>query len=575
MAENKEKLVLLIEAQNKDVMRKLSQIERASRNAFDNSRKPLKAFNQDMIKAASAARTLLAAFAGGLAIGGLATLPGAIRGIVAEASQIGKVADKIGLTTDELQKLRFGFELAGVAANQTDTAMQRFSRRVAQAANGSGELYEILRQNGVALREQDGSMRSQSAILRDYANLIQNAGSEQERLLLAFKAFDTEGAALVNGLKNGSAGLDELMGKAAAAGGVLEEELIRKAEEIDDEFAILWRNFEINSKSAILSSVAALSDLGDAINAVGMSIRDAMPAWMQERNAKSILRESLSGSLSGQRAINDGMFYRGDIGLPQSSPTEITVTKPTVIPNQERDKAAKAAGRQADSVMRVIEALKLEQRQIGLTATEQRVLNEISRAGAGATDAQKDQIRALVTEIETAEQSQRALNDVTQFFQGQAMSAFGAVTSQINTGNAALDRFLQTLIEATAQAAFFGQGPLASLFGGGGGGGLLGGVGKLFGGFFADGGHLGAGKYGIAGENGPELIKGPANVVPMGRANSAAAPTVVQIVPSDMFDAIVDGKVQRGAAVAAATAANDVARNFSSYQQRNQTNKGT
>jgi hypothetical protein len=43
-------------------------------------------------------------------------------------------------------------------------------------------------------------------------------------------------------------------------------------------------------------------------------------------------------------------------------------------------------------------------------------------------------------------------------------------------------------------------------------------IGSFFGGFFADGGNLGAGKWGIAGEKGPELIKGPANVIPMNRA---------------------------------------------------------
>jgi hypothetical protein len=37
-----------------------------------------------------------------------------------------------------------------------------------------------------------------------------------------------------------------------------------------------------------------------------------------------------------------------------------------------------------------------------------------------------------------------------------------------------------------------------------------------FGGFYAEGGTLGAGKWGIAGENGPEIIKGPASISPMG-----------------------------------------------------------
>jgi lambda family phage tail tape measure protein len=46
-------------------------------------------------------------------------------------------------------------------------------------------------------------------------------------------------------------------------------------------------------------------------------------------------------------------------------------------------------------------------------------------------------------------------------------------------------------------------------------GSVVGGIGKLFGGFFANGGTLGAGKWGIAGENGPELISGPATVTPM------------------------------------------------------------
>ena len=48
---------------------------------------------------------------------------------------------------------------------------------------------------------------------------------------------------------------------------------------------------------------------------------------------------------------------------------------------------------------------------------------------------------------------------------------------------------------------------------------IIGSIGKgikdIFGGFFANGGMLGAGKFGIAGERGPEAILGPAQVVPL------------------------------------------------------------
>jgi lambda family phage tail tape measure protein len=67
---------------------------------------------------------------------------------------------------------------------------------------------------------------------------------------------------------------------------------------------------------------------------------------------------------------------------------------------------------------------------------------------------------------------------------------------------------------------------IGGIFGGGGGGqeesgggffdSIASGIGDLFGGWFANGGTLGAGKFGIAGEAGPEIISGPATVTPMG-----------------------------------------------------------
>jgi lambda family phage tail tape measure protein len=47
------------------------------------------------------------------------------------------------------------------------------------------------------------------------------------------------------------------------------------------------------------------------------------------------------------------------------------------------------------------------------------------------------------------------------------------------------------------------------------GGGFFDSIGSLFDGFFANGGQIGAGKFGVVGENGPELVSGPANVTPM------------------------------------------------------------
>ena len=56
--------------------------------------------------------------------------------------------------------------------------------------------------------------------------------------------------------------------------------------------------------------------------------------------------------------------------------------------------------------------------------------------------------------------------------------------------------------------------------GDGGGGSFFDGITSLFDGWFANGGSIGAGKFGVVGENGPELVSGPANVAPMGGSSN-------------------------------------------------------
>jgi hypothetical protein len=129
---------------------------------------------------------------------------------------IGKVADKIGVTTSELQEYRFAAEQANVSQSALDMGLQRFSRRLGEAAQGKGEILETVRKYNVQLRDSEGRVRANSAVLADFADIIKNAESEQEQLRIAFKLFDSEGAALVNMLKNGSDAMNRVLQEAEA-----------------------------------------------------------------------------------------------------------------------------------------------------------------------------------------------------------------------------------------------------------------------------------------------------------------------------------------------------------------------
>ena len=114
-----------------------------------------------------------------------------------------------------------------------------------------------------------------------------------------------------------------------------------------------------------------------------------------------------------------------------------------------------------------------------------------------------------------AEQAQRIFQQATQGMED-------AIVNFVKTGKLSfrsmINDFLETLLRSRIQELFArlittGSGQSKGL------GDIIGSIGtgikNIFGGFFANGGTLGAGKFGIAGERGPELISGPAQITPM------------------------------------------------------------
>jgi len=184
---------------------------------------------------------------------------------LSSADKIAKTADKIGLTTDALQELRFAAGLSGVESKTLDMAMQRFSRRVGEAAKGTGVLAKVFEEYNIKTKDSAGNMRSLEAILGDYANVIQGAKTDQEKLLLAFKAFDSEGAAMVNMVRNGKDGLDQYRQSARDTGQIVKEDLLRGSEAANDAIATLTGSIGVALQSALLKSAPALEEMANKL----------------------------------------------------------------------------------------------------------------------------------------------------------------------------------------------------------------------------------------------------------------------------------------------------------------------
>lgn len=442
------------------------------------------------------------------------------RGIESVAS-IGDVADKVGLTTEALQGLRYAAEQTNVPVTALDMGMQRFSRRVAEAAAGAtNDLAKVLEANNIQLHDQHGRLRDQVDILGDYADLIRNAGSEQDKLRLAFLAFDSEGAALVNTLRDGRDGMQEMMREAKDLGIVLSEDTVRAAQELDEEFNKIISAMSSRFKAFVVSASKQAADLFSQVRALTPALGASSPAGrtvselQQARDEAASIVADIEDMIANKRALPskggsvlsylfaDGNSSQDRLKSAKDNLAAINAElerqiklavigtkgadyKPpaeTVIPNRKdadaRKAAAREAAKQAKQIAKVIESLKAEYDALGMSAEQKRIAAELRRAGVDATTAEGMAIAKLVQMIE-AESNARARNQQVasawkshldrqreglRSLGDEAASTAERLASGAEKGARAWKRLGIQMAFALAKAALLGEGPLAGLF---------------------------------------------------------------------------------------------------------------
>lgn len=495
-------------------------------------------------------RSLLAGFAGGLAFGAFAELrrlPAIIGDIVSESSAMAKMADRIGVTTDRLQELHHSANLADVEVSDLDRSMEQFSKRLGEAQTGTGNLARILEVNNVPLRDASGNLRSVNDLLDDYAELIRNARGDTDRMYLATEAFGRSGMGMVNVLAEGADGLRETADEAHNLGVIIDEELLRDAEQINDDWGRFTASLSTSFKSFVLEVTTGVSDVRNFLR--------SLPGG--DQNAASLL-----GSKTGA-AVN---------GLDITVPVKAPGGPPTNLPST----GDRGADRAANKIKSVVEALELERANLYRTDAEQEVYNNLKRAGVEINTAAGQQIAALTREITAERTAMEALNDAANFA-GDAI--FDALEGVILKGEKAADvvkRMALAFAEAALKATLLGQGPLAGIFGtspskSGALGGLFGSLSKLLPGF-ADGGSMVLGGAGGPDSNVYAFRGTPGERVtfnPPGKPGSDGGPIMitVQAAPSKYFDLEVT-RISRGEARQATAAGITGAKRAESRQQR-------
>jgi hypothetical protein len=438
-----EKLIVSLEARTKEYEKALARAQGQTVSQLRKMEKQAESFATRFDKKLSGFGAGLKA---GAAAAAVTAFSAAIKTAVADAAKIGDVADKIGITTDKLQELAYGAVQADIGFDDLNKNLSMFSKRLGEAQNGSGELFQLMEANGFDKQSQKAMSLSQA--LDVVADMIRNAKTEQDQMVIATTAFGKSGGDMIEMLRGGSQALDDYGKAAGDAGAKIDEHLIRKAQELDDKWAAVMQSLKTTTQEATIFIVGEFQKTFSAYDEMARALKEGDLTTFLFGGNDSALRQ-LVGAAPTPAVNPPRVFPRRNTGPA------------TVIPDADADKKAATAARDKAKADR--EAAKAAEHRKRFIADVTELLDEewqaTTKANIAITDTLNEQQLEKINALRDSLQSVAELG-VDAFERW----AFGGEKLKV-----VLKDVAQQLASAAIQAAIFGQGPLAGLFGGGGG----------------------------------------------------------------------------------------------------------
>lgn len=191
--------------------------DREFRRAFQRSRGSIRELAQRFRTAADRAAKYTAAITAVAVAVGTRLVNAQIKAV----DQLQKTSQLLGIQTDRLAGLQFAAEQTGVSTQNLNMGLQRMVRRIAEAAQGSGEAQGAIKDLG--LEAKSLAELSPDEQFRRIAEAMQGVEGQSQRVRIAFKLFDSEGAKLLNTLSAGEQGLDRFQRTAEELGVAVSE----------------------------------------------------------------------------------------------------------------------------------------------------------------------------------------------------------------------------------------------------------------------------------------------------------------------------------------------------------------
>ncbi len=569
MADDTERLFVALEARVNNFEKEFKRAERTGTRTYQslrqNSSRATRQMEQDATRSASRINQAFAtigtkiggyskAFAGGLwagvAAGGLTGVAAAVRNVASSFAQLSYEAKTAGISVEDFQRWRYVADQNKIGIDALIDGFKELNLRADEyIQTGKGSAAESFQRLGMSPAEVKERIKDPSKFMLELIDRTRRLKDTAAGVRIFDELLGGQGGEqFVRLIEQGREGISATIKEADTMGGVMDENFIRRAEEVDKKFNQIANTIGSTLKAAIVDAVGALSAFISSWNELNEKSTSGIRAELDilqkqkerwENQPADDWQDSVAGVFGKDRAsqlaaINAEMKKRNDElerrknlnvpAIPDASPVAPyippdTKKKGKSDADRQREKAAREAERERKAVEDLIADLQFEASLVGKSAVEKAKMTAVRHAGAAATETEKQKIEALVESTYKANEAQEKqkealaeLNDMGREFAGTLVSGLlnGAKASDVLAD--ALGRLADRFLNSGLDALFGGGGGgniFSSLFGGGTsffpsapsmGGGI---------GLYARGTTFAPGGTAIVGEEGPERVELP------------------------------------------------------------------
>lgn len=249
---------------------------------------------------------IFAAFGATLSVGAFASW---VKGAIDAADEMGKMAQKVGVTVESLSALTYAGSLADVSTEQLSVGLKQLSKNMLAAAEGSKAQVAAFKALGVETRNTDGTLRSTDDVFSDIADRFSELDDGALKTAISMKIFGKSGGELIPLLNEGKEGLQEMKDEAERLGLVMSEDTAKAAENFNDNLTRLKASSQGLALSLAEGLLPALNTFTDQLNKSAQtkgwrSLYEFSKAFLPDPSSQTFPGDEGPSASKGQPATN-------------------------------------------------------------------------------------------------------------------------------------------------------------------------------------------------------------------------------------------------------------------------------